>query len=407
MVAAAIALAFVVLRLLVAADGDVSRFVVAGDTFVDGPAVERTTGTSLHVFPSSGYDGQFFWRLAVAPGDWRPGSHHGVDFDNAYRPPRIGYPLLAHLVSGGQAGAVAGALVAVNVAAVGAAGYAAARLARAGGHPALWGLAVVAASGLVMGVARDLAEPVTVACVVGGLAALVQRRPLVATVLWSAAVLTREQALITIGAYALWRLAALLGAHARPRPGAPRPDRPAAPDEPTGRPAHAAPAERPPGLADLPWVVPGLVLVAWQAVLWHGTGELPAAAAGGTNVVVPFTELVPGLARWATGELPRLHAMAPLQLAATVAVIVAAARAAPRVPAAHRYVTAALALATVAATCLAASIWLDPSDMRHLVDVWVLGWAVLLLGDRPPPRWTALLAAGVWAVTAAVRVLAI
>jgi hypothetical protein len=154
-------------------------------------------------------------------------------------------------------------------------------------------------------------------------------------------------------------------------------------------------------------VVPGLVLVAWQAVLWHSTGELPLAAAGGTNVVAPFTELVPGLARWATGELPRLHAVAPLQLAGTVAVVVAAARAASRVPAAHRFVTAALALATVTATCLAASIWRDPSDMRHMVDVWVLGWAVLLLADRPPPRWAALLAAGIWAATAVARVVAI
>jgi len=429
LVAAALALAFAVLRLVVAADGDVSRFVVAGDTFVDRSAVERTTGASLHVFPSSGYDGQFFWRVAVAPGDWRPGTHHGVEFDNAYRAPRIGYPLLAHLVSGGRAGTVASALVAVNVAAVGAIGYGAGRLARAGGHPAAWGLTLTAGSGLVMGLARDLAEPVTVACLVGGLAALVQRRPVLATALWSAAVLTREQALISVAGYAVWRLASLVRGRARARvrsrsgaaqptgpagPGGPEAaDRPAGPPrrrEPAGPRGHAAPAGpavEPVRLADLPWLVPTLVFVGWQAILWRSTGEVPATAAGGTNVVPPFTDLVPGLAHWATGDLPRLHAVAPLQLGATVAVVVVAAQAAPRVPAAHRYVTASLVLATAAATCLAASIWRDPSDMRHLIDVWVLGWAVLLLADRPPPRWAALLAAGVCAATVAARVVAI
>jgi hypothetical protein len=149
------------------------------------------------------------------------------------------------------------------------------------------------------------------------------------------------------------------------------------------------------------------VFVAWQATLWASTGGLPAASAGGTNLVVPFSALVPGVARWAIGALPRLHAAAPLQLATVVALAVAAARRARTVPADLGYTVVALALAGAAATCLAASIWRDPSDMRHLVDVSTWSALVLVVARRPPPAWVVALAAATWVATVAVRVAAI
>jgi hypothetical protein len=377
-VAGAVALAFVVLRLVLAADGDITRFVVAGRTFVD-------PGHGVHVFPSSGYDGQFYWRLAVDPAEWSR-SAHGVTFDNAYRPPRIGYPLLAWLAAGGKAGLVPWTLVAVNVVAVAAIAGLAGRLAADAGHPAAYGLLVAAVPGLVMPLGRDLAECVTVACLLGGVLALRRGRPVLAAGLWSYAVLTREQALVTVAAYALWRLAPPVRRLAL-----------GAGDEP----------ERPrPGPADAAWAVPAAVFVAWQAVLWRSTGDLPAVSAGGANLVPPFSALVPGVADWVTGGLPRLHTAAPLQLGATVVLVVAAARRARTVPADLGYVVVAGALATVAATCLAASIWRDPSDMRHLVDVSTWATLVLVIGRKPPPAWVVALVGVTWAATAAVRILA-
>jgi hypothetical protein len=361
----------VVLRLIVAADGDITRFVVAGDTFVDADAADRA-GAGLHVFPGNGYDGQFFWRLAVDPTDWRLGEHHGVDLDTAYRLPRIGYPALAHLAAGGRPGLVAWSLVGVNVVAVGVVAYGGARIARHGGSPAIWGLAVASPPGLVMALGRDLAECVTVACLVGGVAALQARRPVLATAAWSVAVLTREQALVTVAGYAAWRLVRR------------RPTRP--------------------GRDDLPWLVPPALLLGWQVLLWHEVGRLPLASAGGTNLVAPFTALVPRVAAWATGDLARPNALAPVQLAATLVVAVAAVRAARAVPAPDRFTVVALGLAVVTATCLAASIWRDPSDLRHLVDVGVLSWVVLLVARRPPPAWAAGVAGVVWLATAGLRV---
>jgi hypothetical protein len=385
LVAGLAAVAFVVLRLVVGADGDITRFVVAGRTFVE-------PGSGVHVFDSSGYDGQFYWRLAVDPGDWSRHAH-GVTFDNAYRAPRIGYPLAAFVLSGGRAGLVPWALVAVNVLSLAAVAGLAGRLAAIAGRAPAYGLLVAAAPGLVMPLGRDLAECLTVACLLGGVVALCGRRPLVAAALWSYAVLTREQALVTIAAYALWRLAPPVRRLVTGADG----------DRADG---DRADGDNPPALADVAWVAPGLVFLGWQLVLWRSTGDLPAASAGDSNLVPPFSALAPGLVDWATGGLPRLHAAAPLQLATVVASVAAAARGLRTVPAELGYTAVAAALATIAATCLAASIWRDPSDMRHLVDVSVWSTVVVVVARRAPPRWFVALVPLTWVATAAVRVLA-
>jgi hypothetical protein len=406
---ALLSLTFVALRLAIAAHGDISRFVVAGAVFVD-PARRPAGDGPLHVFPSAGYDGQFFWRLAVDPSSWNVAADHGVAFDSPYRAPRIGYPLLAHLAAGGQANLVVWSLVAVNVAAMGVLAYAGARLAAGAGRSAVWGLAIAAAPGLVMALGRDLAECVTVACLVGGIAALQARRPLAATAAWTLAVLSREQALLTVAAYAAYRLAPLVAPHL---PNAMLAHRPrlsvfaGGPPESDQREAVARPEGRRWGVADLPWALPLAAFAMWQAVLWHATGRLPLAAAGGTNLVPPFWDMIPGLVGWATGDLGRIHAVAPLQLAVAVALVVAAARAARTISPPERFTVTALALATVAGTCLARSIWRDPSDLRHLVDVSVLSWVVLLAANRPVPRWAPWATALVWLATAAARIAAI
>lgn len=410
--AALLALTFVALRLAVAAHGDISRFVVAGAVFVD-PGDRPAGDGPLHVFPSAGYDGQFFWRLAVDPTSWDLAADHGVTFDSAYRAPRIGYPVLAHLAAGGQADLVVWSLVGVNVAAVGVVAYAGARLATRAGRSAVWGLAIAAAPGLVLALGRDLAECVTVACLVGGIAALQVRRPLVATAAWTLAVLSREQALLTIAAYGAYRLTLLASPRLQPALAAlgPRirlPSFAAAPDSP-GHTQGASEIRVEGGRwggADLPWAGPIVAFAVWQGVLWHATGRLPLAAAGGTNLVPPFRDMIPGLAGWATGDLGRIHAVAPLQLAVAIALVVAAARVARTVPPSERFTVAALAVAAVAATCLARSIWRDPSDLRHLVDVSVLSWVVLLAADRPVPRWAPWATALVWLATAAARIAA-
>ncbi len=82
----------------------------------------------MPVAKTYGYDGQFFYRLALNPLNF----HHtayGITMDRPYRFMRIGYPALTWLVSAGQHSLVPVMLVVVNIAAIGALGYLGARFA--------------------------------------------------------------------------------------------------------------------------------------------------------------------------------------------------------------------------------------------------------------------------------------
>lgn len=68
---------FVFLRLIIAADGDITRFVVAGDDWSERAALPE----DFHVEEdASGYDGQFFYRLAIDPLELQFDERQGVTF---------------------------------------------------------------------------------------------------------------------------------------------------------------------------------------------------------------------------------------------------------------------------------------------------------------------------------------
>jgi hypothetical protein len=176
-----VALGIALVRLQVAADGDVSRFVMAGDQFVDPVEVEP----EISVFEDSpGYDGQFFWRLAVDPMEWDMAPRHGVYFDSAYRPPRIMYPAMAWLAAGGHPGLVVWTLVGVNVIAIGVITGLGAMVAQRGQRPPVAGLLMANATGLVFALARDLSDIVTLAAILAGIVALQRDRTALATLAW-------------------------------------------------------------------------------------------------------------------------------------------------------------------------------------------------------------------------------
>jgi len=91
---------------------DPSIFIEAGDKFVDG---SRTIVPIKILKNSDGYDGQFYYRFALAPFDIsQPG--YGITIDNPpYRMQRIVYPVLAWLLSAGQPRFTAWAMVFTNL----------------------------------------------------------------------------------------------------------------------------------------------------------------------------------------------------------------------------------------------------------------------------------------------------
>lgn len=246
-----------------AAAGGPSGLVVAGDAFVND---QRPDDLDVVHEDSTGYDGQFVYRLALDPFTVHA-VKDGITLDNPpYRAQRIGLPLAAHALS--RTGLpVSWSLIVVNVLALLVATAAAATLARRLGRSALWGVVVGLSPGLVVAFTRDLTEPLATALLLAGLVAW-PRRPYAATAAFTAAVLTRETALAVLaglGLHELYRAA-------RRRPQAVR---------------NAAVL-----------LVPLAVTVGWQLYLRGVWGELPISATDG-DVGAPFAQTARTLFRHA------------------------------------------------------------------------------------------------------------
>jgi hypothetical protein len=233
--------------------------------------------------PLTGYDGQFYYRLAIDPFNW---SHraYGITMDHAYRYTRLGYPLLAWMAALGHTRWLPAVLVLINLACMAAIGWLGGVLARDAGRHALWGLLLVGYFGMVISVGRDTAEPLADALMLGGLLALRRDRQLLACVLVTCAVVTDETILVLPVTLGAMRLAALLGWQRRQRA-----ERPSAGTRPRGGLPRA-------GAADLVWLVPGCAWLALQGienavVTW----QAGAPADASRNLGLPFQGMEWGL----------------------------------------------------------------------------------------------------------------
>ena len=243
---------FVLARWSLWARHSIGRFILIGENFAH-PA-QLPPGMPLRA--AYGYDGQFFYRLAINPADFAH-TAYGITVDQPYRFMRIGYPVITWLVSAGQRALVPWMLVAVNVAAIGALAWLGGHLARQGGRHAAWGLLLPGYFGLVTSLSRDTAEPVAAAFMVAGLLAVRARRPGLAAGLLAFAALTRETVMVAVAALAIVRVTGLVRRRSRP------------------------------GRDDLAWFVPAAVFAAWQVVIYAVIGTFPLGAGGGRNAVHP------------------------------------------------------------------------------------------------------------------------
>jgi hypothetical protein len=266
-------LGFALTRWQVWAKGHLSLFVMAGHVYTHRGQLPR----GLLLVPSAGYDGQFYYRLALDPANWDK-TAFGITMDQPYRYTRVGYPIIAWLVSLGQHQLVTVALVAVNLLGMAAMAFLGGVFARESGRHALWGLAFAAYFGLVISVGRDTAEPVAEACLLGGLLAYrrasLPDRPeprtrgwsVLAAALFAYAALTRETTLLVPAAIAVTRLVVMARRRTLP------------------------------GWADLAWAGPaavyGLLEVAAHFVI---KGEFALLANSNRNLTVPFTAMVDAL----------------------------------------------------------------------------------------------------------------
>ena len=372
---------FVLLRLELAAGGDITAFVRAARPYAQRNGVPR----GLLVFPGNGYDGQFYYRLALDPADLHR-TAFGITMDAPFRMQRIGYPALAWFVSAGQHAWVPVALVAVNVLALAAVGLAGGTLARDAGRHALWGLLLAGYFGFFMSAGNDLTEPVAAACLLGGIIAYRRGRPVLAGAAFGYGTLTRETVLLVPLALGLTRLISWARQAARPKACLvdlqPRP--------PDGR-LRAA---------DLAWTVPVVMFAAWQLVLRQATGSviLMDSAASNSSPGLPFSQFADAV-RMNLGLLwpPTGAACIWCLEVATLAACTAAALACLRAPG-LRYERLAFVLYVVELGALSANIWSGHADLRSIDEVYLLG-TLILLGSRRRLGWLAA-AAGLAVIVA-------
>jgi hypothetical protein len=371
LLAIALASVFVLCRWSFAADGDVSRFVVAGKAFAD-PA---TIDPPIHVFDSSGYDGQFYWRMAVAPDAHDLSPAHGMRIDQGIRFGRIGYPTVAWLGALGADQRVPWALVGVNVLGIGAIAGCVASYCRRRGLDPLYGLLVAGSSGLVMALSRDLTEVLMIAGLVAGIVALDRGRVALTAAAWAFAVVVHEQALLVVGAYAVARIIDLARRRRRP--------------------------ER----ADAAWIVPAIAFAGWQLICLARWDELPVSASGSKNLGLPFAGLIGLASDWLSGDIARQEVLFPLQLLFVMALTVVALR--TRLSASEAWLKAAVAAGALLAVLISYNVWKQPAELRQIAILPALAWITVLSTPTPPPRWLTTLGIVATCATAALRIVAI
>ena len=318
---------FVALR-LAKHDYDVSRFVTAGDEFCDPSQVPA----GLFVFvDSSGYDGQYYYRLALDP--LTSEAHNlGVTLDlPAYRQQRILYPLIVRTLSLGHATLVPGVMVLVNFLALCGMAWIASRFSQSLQRHALWGLLIPFYPGFVLTLARDLTEIVEVFFLLAALWCLVRDRQLAGGVLLACAVLAKETALIAlvaiVGTAAIQQWRQLPHRHFR-------------------------------------WpvfVIPIVTCCAWQLFLWQRWDQLPLLAGRG-NLGLPLA----GISSFVTRLLGEQRAIHDYWLGLLVFLAV----------------FCGYLLASLRASSLAAHVkvtWLSYLGLALLLTpvVWVEHWAFL------------------------------
>ncbi len=183
-------LAALVLAILLIRDhGDASRVVHAGPPWTSA----QTAPHSLAIRPADqAYDGQFFYRLGVAPFSTAK-TVSGVTFDlPALRNVRWLSGGLAWVLSGGQRTGVPWALLAINFASAIALGAAAGALARSSGRHAAWGLLLALYPGYAYTLTLDTSELLAGALLLSGLYAGRRQRWALTALLLAFAVLARD-----------------------------------------------------------------------------------------------------------------------------------------------------------------------------------------------------------------------
>lgn len=369
---------FVVLRWLDAANQQLGTFVVAGANYASPARVPK----GLPVGTGNGYDGQFYYRLALDPFDLAR-TAFGIHLDSFSRVERMGYPFLAWAFALGHRSLIPLTLVVVNVVMAAVLGLAGGLLAKSAGRHAIWGLVFPLYWGYLWTLGRDLTELTAAAFVVLAVAALVRDEPLWAAAAFLGAIVSKETSVLLVGTLALTTLWLRYRGRSTGTLSLSAPS-------PTS--AHALAPRR----SDVAWFVPLVGFGVWQLVLLAATGKLPIYKSGGENLGFPFVGLARGFSHYFSAFPSVAAALWFGELGLILILIVVTSRLRGHAPLEFQVLWV---VSVVLAMCTATGIWLGDVGFRSLDDVFLMSWIVLLFH---PSRIAPIgaLCGGAWLVVA-------
>jgi hypothetical protein len=245
-------------------------------------------------------------------------------------------------------------LILLNVVMLGVLAAASAGIARDCGRDPRWGLLIAGFFGLLMSTGRDLSEPTEVAFLACGLLAMRRERTGLAVLAFSAAVLSRESAVLVVVAYCAVAAAGCIR-------------------------KRKAPSRR-----DLVLLVPLVVFATWQLAIRAGTGHFALSSSTDANVAsVPLVGLLKAIPTWLSGAGSSSGALRVLEAVTLVVVTAAAIRAARA--AARPAEVVAFVLVLLSTVTLSKTFWVESKDFRTLAELWLLA-AVILMQSRRTSR---------------------
>jgi hypothetical protein len=325
---------------------DASSFIVAGDRYCD----PGTVPAGLTVLKgSAGFDGQFYYRLALDPLTTKP-AEFGITLDEPpLRHQRILYPLLAWALSFGNPRFLPAVLILINFLVLCLMGWLGGSYAQTLKQHALWGIFLPLYPGFLLTLSRDTVEILEAAILLGSFLLLRRRRTVLATAIVVLAVLTKETTILIVVAGALVNLIARWRKQSE---------------------------------VSVPWyyvAFPIAVFALWQFVQFRIWGEFPVLASGNNNLALPFVGPARAFLDAAIFQRPfQIRKSAELVFLMGFGVTVVSQL---RSTNATRHEVFSWLLITVLVISLGSSVWVeDWTFVRVLAVFYVLGAVILIAG---------------------------
>jgi hypothetical protein len=184
--------------MLTQANDNLYGFYGFSDGVTDGDTEQVPWKNYVH--PKPGYDGQFYFRLALDPFTDK-GTAFGVTLDAPLvRHQRILLPLFTWIIARGNPETTPFVMMAINLTAIAGCALVGGLMLSGFGVSAWYGLLFALYPGFAVSAGRFLTEPLALFMILSSLLMLVHRKNLMAAVLLSFAVLARETATVVVAA---------------------------------------------------------------------------------------------------------------------------------------------------------------------------------------------------------------